>query len=122
MSHSFSIAVATILVAGAVGAEAHQLTRPVTPTAFSEHALVPAFAGSSAAQSDDVAAKVKSALQADPDLGTPSEAVTVTGADGGVVTLEGTVPSVQVRAQIGEFVMKFDGVTKIVNKLKLAKK
>ena len=120
MSRSFPILVATILVAGAMGAEA-QPTRPATPSVFSERALVSAFASSSAAQGEDVAAKVKAALKADPDLGGPSEAVTVTAA-GGIVTLEGTVPTVQIRARIAELAMKVEGVTKLVNKLKLAKK
>ena len=70
---------------------------------------------------DDVAAKVKAALQADPELGSQAQAITVTG-EGGLITLEGTAPSVQVRAKIGEFVKKMDGVTKVTNKMKLAKK
>lgn len=64
---------------------------------------------------------MKAALKADPDLSAPSEAVTVTGV-AGVVTLDGTVPTVQLRARIAELVMKVEGVTKLVNKLKLAKK
>ncbi len=72
-------------------------------------------------QADDVAAKVKAALKADAELSGPSDAVTISGA-AGVVTLEGTVPSVQLRARMGELAMKVEGVTKLVNKLKLAKK
>lgn len=118
MSRSFPIVVATLLVAGAVaGAEAHTTTSP----AIRSGSFVSAFSGSSAAQSDDLAAKVKAALKADSDLSGPGEAVTVTAA-GSVVTLEGTVPTVQIRAKIGELAQKVDGVTKLVNKLKLAKK
>lgn len=120
MSRSFSILVSTLLVAGAMGAEAHQATRPAVSPAFSARTLRSASVAS-LAQSEDVAAKVKAALKADPDLGGPSEAVTATSA-GGVVTLEGTVPTVQLRARIAEFVMKVEGVTKVVNKMKLAKK
>lgn len=112
MSRSFPMFVVTMLVAGAMSANASVLGTTVHTSAF---------AGVAAAQGEDVAAKVKAALKADADLGAASEAVTVTGA-GGVITLEGTVPSVQVRAKLGEFVMKVDGVTKLVNKLKLAKK
>ncbi len=121
MSRSFPVFVATILVAGAMGAEAHQSTRTAAPSVFSDRASVSAFAGAAAAQSDDVADKVKAALKADPDLSGPSAALSVTGA-GGVVTLDGTVPTVQIRARIAELVMKVDGVTKVVNKIKLAKK
>lgn len=114
MSRRFPIFIATVLVAGAVSAEAHQNFQ-VTP------ARTLNFAASSAAQADDVAAKVKAALKADSDLTSVADAINVTGA-GGVVTLEGSVPSVQVRAKIGELVLKVEGVTKLVNKLKLAKK
>lgn len=64
---------------------------------------------------------MKAALKADSDLAGQSDAVTVTGA-AGVVTLEGTVQTVQLRARIAELAMKVEGVTKLVNKLKLAKK
>ncbi len=120
MSRSFPMLVATILAAGAMSAEAHQL-RPITSSVFSTPVQMSAVAGAAAAQSDDVAAKVKAALKADADLGGPSEGLTVTAA-GGVVTLEGTVPTVQLRARIAELAMKVDGVSKLVNKLKLAKK
>lgn len=115
MSRTFPILVVTFLALGVLGAEANQRTvRPAT-------ASVSAFGGVVLAQADDVAAKVKAALKADADLSGPSEAVTVTGA-AGVVTLEGTVPTVQLRARIAELAMKVEGVTKLVNKLKLAKK
>jgi osmotically-inducible protein OsmY len=113
--------VVTILVTGAMAAEAHQLTRSAAPSVFPEGALRPAFAAGAAGQSDDLANKVKAALKADPDLSGPSEAVTVATA-GGVVTLDGTLPTPQIRARLGEFVTKVDGVTKVVNKIKLAKK
>lgn len=119
MSRGIPTLIATVLVAGAVSAEAHQANaRSVSPWKTSNTVN---FTASSAAQADDVAAKVKAALKADADLGSTADSLTVTSA-GSVVTLEGTVPSVQVRAKIGELVMKVDGVTKLVNKLKLAKK
>lgn len=119
MSGRIPVFLFTILSTVAVGAEARQATLVSSSTA-SSHAAYAVTAGFSAAQ-DDVAAKVKAALKADAELGSQSDAVTVTGT-GGVVTIEGTVPSVQVRAKIAEFTMKVDGVTKLVNKLKLAKK
>lgn len=119
MSRSFPVLIATIFVAGAVGADARQLVRSASSSVIPQRAL--AFTAAVAGQSEDVAARVKAALKADADLSGPSEAVTVTGA-GGVVTLEGTVPTVQVRAKIGEVVLKVEGVTRLVNKLKLAKK
>ena len=124
MSRHVPIVITAIFVAAAVSAEAHP------PQARAASGLVlPAgqiqltpFTGLSAAQdADDVAAKVKARLQADPDLGSHSSEVTITGS-GGLVTLEGTVPTVQIRARIAELVMKTDGVTKVNNKMKLAKK
>lgn len=119
MSRSFPIVVVTVLVAGAMGAQAHQMARPTTPPVFSTRSV--AFAGALAVQGDELAAKVKAALEAEPGVGESSDGVTV-NATGGVVTLEGTVPSVQVRAKISELVLKVEGVTKLNNKLKLAKK
>ncbi len=107
MYRSFAFLVVAVLAVGVVG--------PSVPV----HASV--LGGAVAVQADDVAAKVKAALKADADLSGPSESVTVTGA-AGVVTLEGTVPTVQLRARIAELAMKVEGVTKLVNKLKLAKK
>lgn len=115
MSRSFPVLVATVLVAGAVSAQAY----PVSSSVFARGTA--AFAGMAAAQGDDLAAKVKAALKADADLAGPSDALTITAASG-VVTLEGTVPTVQIRAKIGEAVQKVDGVTKLNNKLKLGKK
>jgi osmotically-inducible protein OsmY len=123
MSRVFPILVAAIVVVGASGAEAHELSSGLaTRWGVTEYAAgAPALAGAKLAQSDALVAKVKAALKADPDLGAPSDAVNATEA-GGVVTLEGTVPSVQIRARIAEFVMKLEGVTKLVNKLKVTKK
>ena len=120
MSRSIPFLFVAVLVAGVVGAEAHQLTpRAVPGVASSIH--VSAVGGAVVAQADDVVAKVKAPLKADADLSAPSEGLTVTGA-AGVVTLEGTVPTVQLRARIAELAMKVEGVTKLVNKLKLPKK
>jgi osmotically-inducible protein OsmY len=120
MSRSFPTLVVTILVAGAMGAEAHQLTRSAAPV-LPEQALRSAFAGTAPAQSSDLPDKVKAALKADPDLSGPSDAVTVT-AEGSVVTLGGTAPTAPVRARIAEAATKVSGVTKVVNKIKLPKK
>lgn len=121
MPGPFPILVATVLATGAFGAAGHPSTQSAAPSSLPEHSLVSAFAGSAAVQSDDLAAKVKAALKADAATDAAAEAVTVTAASG-VVTLEGTVPSVQMRAMIGECALKVDGVTKLVNKLKLPKK
>lgn len=107
----------TMLAVGSMNAAANPST--VRSSSFVPSATT-AFAASTVAQ-DDIAAKVKAALKADADLGAQADAVTVTAA-GNIVTLEGTVPSVQIRAKIAEFVMKIDGVGKLQNKLKLAKK
>ena len=123
MPRLFPILVTTILAAGALRAEAHEL-RPHPATMWGVTARAPhlsALAGSTFAQSDELATKVKAALKADPDLGGQSDTVSVTDA-GGVVTLEGTVPNVQIRAKIAEFVMKVEGVTRLANKLKVPKK
>jgi osmotically-inducible protein OsmY len=122
MSRLLPVLVATILAVGAVGAEAHQLTsRFAAPWGVTERAAHTSAPAGSTTQSDDLVAKVKAALKADPDLGGPSDAVSITEA-AGVVTLAGTAPTVQIRARLAEFVMKIDGVTKLVNKIKLAKK
>ena len=118
MFRSFPFLVVAVFVVGVMGAEASQLTPRV---AVAESTRVSFVGGVALAQADDVAAKVKAALKADTDLSGPSDGVTVSGA-AGVVTLEGTVPTVQLRARIAELAMKVDGVTKLVNKLKLAKK
>lgn len=108
------VLVTTMLAVGSLNAAANTSVRSAS------FAPSTAFTASVVAQ-DDVAAQVKAALKGDADLGAQADAVTVTAA-GNVVTLEGTVPTVQIRAKIAEFVMKVDGVGKLVNKLKLAKK
>jgi osmotically-inducible protein OsmY len=124
MSRYVPILTTAFFVAAALSAEAHSpRPRPATGLVLSDSSRqLTAFTGlSSAQETDDVAAKVKARLQADPDLGSHSSEVTVTGA-AGIVTLEGTVPTVQIRARIAELVMKTEGVTKVNNKMKLAKK
>ena len=124
MSRRIPIVITAIFVAAAVSAEALPLQSRPTPGAVLPNGTgrPTAFTAVPAAQeTDDVAAKVKAKLQADADLGSHSSEVTITGA-GGVVTLEGTVPTVQIRAKIAELVMKTEGVTKVNNKMKLAKK
>ena len=124
MSRYVPILTTAIFVAGALSADAHS-PRPRSTTELvrsdrsSQRTAFTALA--SAQETDDVAAKVKARLQADPDLGSHSSEVTVTGA-AGIVTLEGTVPTVQIRARIAELVMKTEGVTKVNNKMKLPKK
>lgn len=121
VSRSFPVIAIALFVAGAaVGAEAHALTAPAASSAIASGSFSSAYGKSSAPQGEEVAAKVKEALKADPALNGAGEAVTVTAA-GGVVTLEGTVPTVQVRAKIGEAALKVEGVDKLVNKLKLPK-
>ncbi len=121
MFRAFPFLVIAVFAAGVLTAEARPLTpRQATPTGVAV-SLRASVGGAVLAQADDVAAKVKAALKADADLSGPSEAVTVTGA-AGLVTLEGAVPTVQLRARIAELAMKVEGVTKLVNKLKLAKK
>ena len=110
MTRSFSIFLVGVLVAGVVSAEARTVGAGTST----------AYAVSMVAQ-DDIAAKVKAALAGNADLSAAAAELTVTAA-GNVVTLEGTVPSVQLRAKIAEFVMKVEGVGKLNNKLKLAKK
>lgn len=107
MSRSFAFLVIAVFAAGVVG-----VSTPVHASVTGGVALV---------QADDLAAQVKAALKAESDLAGQSGAVTVSGA-AGVVTLEGTVQTVQLRARIAELAMKVEGVTKLVNKLKLAKK
>ena len=120
MSRSFPVVAIALLVAGAaVGAEAHALTAPAVSSTVVSGSFS-AYSKSPAPQGEEVAAKVKEALKADPALNGAGEAVTVTAA-GGVVTLEGTVPTVQLRAKIGEAALKVEGVDKLVNKLKLPK-
>ena len=123
MSRCVPIVIANIFVAAALSAEAHPAQlRPTTESLLPSRTVqLTAFSGLSVAQADDVAAKVKARLQADPDLSSHSSEITVTGA-AGIVTLEGTVPTAQIRAKIGELVLKTEGVTKVNNKVKLAKK
>lgn len=112
MVRSFPIVVATVFVVGAASAQAREINRSFVSA--------PAYAVSMVAQ-DDLVAKVKAALAGNADLSAAAADVTVTAA-GNAVTLEGTVPTVQLRAKIAEFVMKVEGVGKLNNKLKLAKK
>lgn len=82
---------------------------------------MPIVASAAALQNADateVAAKVKSQIAADAEL--QGYDVTVT-ARGSAVTLNGEVPSALVRAKIGEVAKSTEGVTKVDNKLKLAK-
>jgi ABC-type phosphate transport system substrate-binding protein len=112
------IAIALFVAGAAVGAEAHALTAPAASSTIVSGSFASAYSKSPAPQGEEVAAKVKEALKDDPALNGAGESVTVTAA-GGVVTLEGTVPTVQLRAKIGEAALKVEGVDKLVNKLKL---
>lgn len=67
-----------------------------------------------------LAAKVKAAIDAAPDAKDAN--VTVTAASGGVVTLAGTAASPVARVKIFDAAKGVDGVTKIVNKIKIGKK
>ena len=107
MSRSFPVIALALFVAGAASS--------VVPGT-----IVSAYSKPAAPQSDEMANKVKEALKADASLNGAADAVTVTAA-GGVVTLEGTAPTPQVRAKIGEAALKVQGVEKLVNKIKLPK-
>ena len=107
MSRSFPVIALALFVAGAASS--------VVPGS-----IVSAYSKPAAPQSDEMANKVKEALKADASLNGAADAVTVTAA-GGVVTLEGTAPTPQVRAKIGEAALKVQGVEKLVNKIKLPK-
>jgi osmotically-inducible protein OsmY len=67
----------------------------------------------------ELAAKVKSQIDADAEF--KGNDITVTAA-GGVVTLKGVVASPLMRAKVGEITRTTAGVTKVNNKLTLAKK
>jgi len=107
VSRSFPVIALALFVAGAASS--------VVPGS-----IVSAYSKPAAPQSDEMANKVKEALKADASLNGAADAVTVTAA-GGVVTLEGTAPTPQVRAKIGEAALKVQGVEKLVNKIKLPK-
>ncbi len=78
----------------------------------------PAAAAQAATADAEITAKVKSQLDANADLkGTDITVTTTTG----VVTLTGVVPSVLVRAKVGELVKATPGVSKVNNKLALDK-
>ena len=121
MSRSFPMFVVTLLAAGVMSAEAHQLSQSVARPVSSGTAISSAFAKDAPAQSSELADKVKAALKSNSDLSGPSDAVTVTNA-GTIVTLDGTVPTPQIRAKIADFVKTVDGVTKVVDKIKLPRK
>ena len=109
MSRSFPVIALALFVTGAA-----------TSSTIVPGTIVSAYSKPAAPQSDEMANKVKEALKADASLNGAADAVTVTAA-GGVVTLEGTAPTPQVRAKIGEAALKVQGVEKLVNKIKLPK-
>jgi osmotically-inducible protein OsmY len=74
-------------------------------------------AAAQAAQTD-LAAKVKSAIDANPEFQGANVTVTAAGAD---VTLTGEVDTVLLRAKIGEAAKNTEGVSKVSNKIKLKK-
>jgi osmotically-inducible protein OsmY len=106
VNHFFHTLALTGLLAGA-------------PLAATAAPVAAAQAAPAAAATDDLAAKVKSQIDANADLKGSDVAVT---AEGGVVTLKGVVASPLVRAKIGEVTKSIAGVTKVNNKLTLAKK
>ena len=81
-------------------------------------AAAPRSAQASAADSD-ITAKVKAQIDAQSELKGMEIDVTT---DAGVVTLKGIVPTALLRAKVGELTKNTDGVSKVNNKLTLAKK
>lgn len=67
----------------------------------------------------ELAAKVKQTLEA-PDSKLPSGAIDVTAADG-KVTLWGAVPSNAIKTRAGQIAGKVEGVSSVVNELKIVK-
>jgi osmotically-inducible protein OsmY len=72
----------------------------------------------SAAGDDALATKVKATIAAEPEFSGNEVIVTSTG---GVVTLDGVAANPVVRVKIVEKAQGTEGVTKVVNKIKLAK-
>jgi osmotically-inducible protein OsmY len=81
-------------------------------------AAPPRSAQASAADAD-ITAKVKAQIDAQSDLKGMEIDVTT---DAGVVTLKGVVPSALMRAKVGELTKNTEGVSKVNNKLTLARK
>ena len=79
----------------------------------------PAASAQAASSDADITAKVKAQIDAQSEL-KGMEVLVIT--ESGVVTLTGVVPSALVRAKIGELTKSTDGVSKVNNKLALAKK
>jgi hypothetical protein len=82
----------------------------------------PAFAAAAAqaaAGDEAISAKVKSQIDGNADFA--GSQVTVTTANG-VVTLKGEAPTAVVRLKIVEMTQATEGVTKVVNKIAIAKK
>jgi osmotically-inducible protein OsmY len=71
-----------------------------------------------AAGDDALAAKVKEQIAAEPEFSGNEVIVT---SDAGVVTLEGVAANPVVRVKIVEKAQATEGVSKVVNKIKLAK-
>lgn len=94
------------------------LTAVLAGVPFAAAAAQAPAAQTAAAATDDIAAKVKAQIDAQSEL--KGSDVTVT-AEGGEVTLKGVVASPLVRAKIGEVTRTTAGVTKVNNKLTLAK-
>lgn len=76
-------------------------------------------AAAAQAAETDLAAKVKAAIDANPEFQGTNVTVTAAGAD---VTLNGEVDTVLLRAKIGEVAKGTEGVSKVSNKIKLKKK
>jgi hyperosmotically inducible protein len=79
----------------------------------------PPRSAQAAAADADITAKVKAQIDAQSDLKGMEIDVTT---DGGVVTLKGVVPSALMRAKVGELTKNTEGVSKVNNKLTLARK
>jgi osmotically-inducible protein OsmY len=68
---------------------------------------------------EDLAAKVKAQIDANQEFS--GSEITVT-ADAGVVTLRGVAPTAVVRLKIVEMAQATEGVTRVVNRVTIAKK
>lgn len=107
----------SVVGASALIVVAPALAGAVPSSSVSSRTAVVSYAAQ-AAQAGDLAARVKSQIDANQEFA--GSDVTVT-AEGGVVTLRGVAPSAVVRLKIVEMTQKTEGVTKVVNKVTIAK-
>lgn len=107
-----------ILCAAALVAVVPQSSVASSVRSLSITANAPLARAAQGAAGDALAAKVKSQITAEPEFA-GSEVEVANAA--GVVTLEGVVPNAVVRLKIVEKTKATEGVTRVVNKIKIAK-